>query len=427
MTERKRVLMSAFACSPLQSSEASVGWHWAVEAAQLGHEVTVLTRTCYRKEIEAGNNIPLHSGTMRFVYLDLAPWISWSGFRKILGYVYIYLWQLHALIVAARLHKTERFELVHHITFGGIRFPTFLGLLGVPLVFGPVGGGESAPMLLRKGYPIRGKIVDGLRDLSNWMVRLDPLMHLTFATARYVVLRTPECAALVPLRYHPKIVFEREIGIECEDEAPGRTLPAPDAPRVLYVGRNLYWKGMHLGLAAFAHLAERFPKARLTIVGGGPERGHWRKLATNLGIEESVLWVDWVDNRQIGDVYASHDIFLFPSLHDAGATVIYEAAANGLPIVCLALGAPGILVDRSFGIVVEANDRPEAAVVGDLAQGLMDLTASASIRIAMGKAARRWALEQTWSARVGRVYSIACSGLPSPSNTRPATSTQTSA
>lgn len=427
MTERKRVLMSAFACSPLQSSEAGVGWHWAVEAARLGHEVTVLTRTCYRKEIEAGNNVPLRGGTMRFVYLDLAPWINWSGFRKILGYLYIYIWQVHAFVVAARLHKSERFELVHHITFGGIRFPTFLGLLGVPLVFGPVGGGERAPTLLRKGYPLRGKIVDGLRDLSNWMVRIDPLMHLTFATARHIVLRTPETVTVVPRRYQSKVMLERDVGVDCTDELPRRTLAEPNAPRVLYVGRNIYWKGMHLGLPAFAVLKERFPKAALTIVGRGPERAHWQGLARTLDIEESINWVDWVDNRKIGEIYRHHDIFLFPSLHDSGGTVIYEAAANGLPIVCLALGGPGVLVDQSFGVAVPALDRSEVAVVADLAEGLTDLTATASVRIAMGEAARRWALEQTWSARVGRVYSIACSGSPSPSNTRPAAPTQTSA
>lgn len=427
MTGRKRVLMSAFACSPLQGSEEGIGWHWAVEAARLGHEVTVLTRTCYRDEIESGGgDAQAQTGTMRFVYLDLAPWITFSGFRKVLGYAYIYLWQLHALIVAAKLHKSERFELVHHITFGGIRFPTFLGLLRLPLIFGPVGGGERAPMLLRKGYPIRGKIVDGLRDLSNWMVRLDPLMHLTFATARHIVLRTPESVALVPRRYHSKVILERDIGIDCEDEPPKRTPPAQDAPRVLYVGRNLYWKGMHLGLAAFARLTESFPKATLTIVGRGPERAHWRTLASSLGLEESVLWVDWVDNRQIGDVYGRHDIFLFPSLHDAGATVIYEAAANQLPIICLALGAPGILVDQSFGVVVQANDRSEAAVVEDLAQGLIDLTASGSARAAMGEAARQWALKQTWASRVGRVYAIADSGM-SLDEVRSRASTQTSA
>ena len=38
------------------------------------------------------------------------------------------------------------------------------------------------------------------------------------------------------------------------------------------------------------------------------------------------------------ELFGSHDLFLFPSLHDSGGFVVLEALSHGLPVVCLDLG-----------------------------------------------------------------------------------------
>ncbi|MDB5538941.1 MAG: hypothetical protein JWQ89_668 [Devosia sp.] len=403
---RKRVLLSAFACSPLRGSEDGVGWRWVLEVARLGHDVTVLTRRRYKSEIEAAKDAADTAGLVRFIYVDLAPWASFYGLGKPIGYFYIYVWQLHALMVARRLHREQAFDLVHHITFGGIRFPTFLGALGVPMIFGPVGGGETAPRALRRGYPMRGKVVDGLRDLSNALVRYDPLIQFAFDRATKIVLRTPDSVPLVPARHRHKVLLEREVGIDCgrEDENPRE--PVQNTPRVLYVGRNLYWKGMHLGLPAFARLVAAFPKSQLTIVGSGPERRTWQRISQRLGIADHVRWIDRVDFHKMGEVYAAHDILLIPSLHDAGANVIYEAASHRLPIVCLDLGASRVLVDPSFGIKVPVRGRGEAPVIDEMATAMIRLAGDPGAWTRLSSNARHWAEQQSWASRVRNVYGV---------------------
>ena len=47
-----KILMSAFAWDPQRGAEAGVGWHWAVEAAKRGHDVTVITQTHFKDQIE---------------------------------------------------------------------------------------------------------------------------------------------------------------------------------------------------------------------------------------------------------------------------------------------------------------------------------------------------------------------------------------
>src|SRR3546814_19325259 len=73
------------------------------------------------------------------------------------------LWQWLAVGVARDLHRRERFDCVHHVTYAGLRIPSFMGRLGVRVVFGPVGGGERAPWRLRWGCSLGGRPHDPLR------------------------------------------------------------------------------------------------------------------------------------------------------------------------------------------------------------------------------------------------------------------------
>ena len=149
------ILMSAYACEPHLGSEPGVGWHWATRLASAGHEVRVLTRANNREVIEdalAAHPVP----RLSFAYYDLPAWMrrckNQAGLWARLYYV---AWQWGAYGVARRLCRETRFDVVHHITFGVFRHPSFMAFLGLPFVFGPVGGGETAPRPLRKSLPLR--------------------------------------------------------------------------------------------------------------------------------------------------------------------------------------------------------------------------------------------------------------------------------
>ena len=54
-----------------------------------------------------------------------------------------------AVGAARDLHAKVGVDVIHHLTWAGIRAPTFLGSLGLPLIIGHVGGGETSPQSLR--------------------------------------------------------------------------------------------------------------------------------------------------------------------------------------------------------------------------------------------------------------------------------------
>ena len=404
---RLRILLSAYACEPDVGSEPGVGWRWATGLARAGHDVWVITRANNRAAIEAAlaGGMPAN---LHFAYYDLPAWArAWKrGGRGVR--LYYALWQWGAYRVAKELCRELRFDVVHHLTFGVFRHPSFMGRLGLPFVFGPVGGGESAPRELRGTYPLRGRVVDLLRDAANWFVRFDPLMAGVFERAAIMLCKTRETLARIPARYRDKCLVQVEIG--AEEDLPVLPLPARRVHRrfkVLYVGRLVYWKGVHLGLMAFAGLRQRHPDARMTIVGRGPDEQWLRRLAERLGIADAVTWVPWLERSAVMRVYPRFDAFLFPSLHESSGNAVLEALSSGLPAVCLDLGGPGVLVDSSCGWRVAAGGREQGGK--GLADALATLAEDRPLAREMSVAAVRRARTQfSWPrqvARMERIYS----------------------
>lgn len=406
-----KILLSAYACEPNRGSEPGIGWHWAIEFARMGHEVFVLTRANNRPVIEdVLRKEPVTN--IRFFYYDLPNWAKFwkKGQRGV--HLYYLLWQWGAYRTAKKMHKEMAFDRVHHITFGSIRQPSFMGLLGMPFIFGPVAGGESAPRKLRRGYGLKGRLKDGLRDFSNFMVCLDPMMHLTFSTATRIFATSRQTKALIPARYRNKVGISLAIGIERELQErlsqENRRQRYDQGTKVLYVGRLLYWKGIHFGLQAFARLRVKTPDATLTLIGSGPDEQRLKKLARRLGISDAVTWIPWMEREEVLDEYKEHDIFLFPSLHDSGGMVVLEAMAAGLPVVCLDLGGPDVMVNESCGWKVATAGKTAADVVNELAEGLIRLASDNALRKRYGKnAVERIQAQFTWEKVVKKVFADA--------------------
>jgi glycosyltransferase involved in cell wall biosynthesis len=357
-----RILLSAYACEPGRGSEPGIGWQWATRLAKLGHEIVVITRANNAESIEAAliaNPIP----TLHFVYIDLPKWASfWKrGGRGV--HFYYFLWQLFSFPTAHRLHRKWRFDVVHHLTFGVFRQPSWLALLDAPCIFGPVGGGEKAPRSLRKGLPIAARLREFARDLANNYARIDPVLRFALKRTETILCKTEETLSALPRTYRSNCRLFLEIGTDANTAQ--RSAPASIAAkdhsesgvlRVLYVGRLVHLKGLHLALPAFARLLQESPQSRFTIVGNGPQEDELRRLAVRLGIESHVDWIPWLPHSEVMSEYSKHDVFLFASLHDSSGNAVLEAMTHGLPVVCLKLGGPATIVDSFSGIRVDAHE-----------------------------------------------------------------------
>ncbi|OAD18722.1 glycosyl transferase, group 1 family protein [Candidatus Thiomargarita nelsonii] len=401
-----KILLSAFACHPHHGSEPGVGWHWAIEIAKIGHEVWVLTHTENKVAIEAVlEKLPALSGKLHFIYYHVTSWLGWWRRDQRGIYPYYVLWQWGAYRFIKKIQGREQFDLVHHITYGGVRVPSFMGGLGIPFIFGPVGGGERAPWRLRFGYSLRGWFIDALRDMSNAWIKISPLMRLTFRQAKMIYVRSSHTRQLIPKKFRSKTQLYLGIGLTALDQL--ETVQKHNNSnyfQVLYAGRFLHWKGMHLGLPAFARLLKIMPEARMTLVGNGPDEKRWHWQADKLGLNEHIDWLGQVSQSELFNLYSQHDVLLFPSLRDSAGMVVLEAMRYGLPVICLDLGGPGMMVDASCGRVIATQNATEQIVIQKLGEALIELAQDATVRDQLAQQAQAKAQTYTWENVVRQLY-----------------------
>jgi len=331
--------------------------------------------------------------SVRWTYFDLPRWARvWKrGQRGV--HLYYYLWQIAIYVIAKRLHARVGFELAHHATFGTSWMPTLLARLPVPLVWGPVGGAETAPRAFYRSFGWRGRAYERGRNVARWAAEFDPLLHATVRTATIGLAKANETAEWMRRRRLRCVELHQESGITEQEYAQLCRYPVrTEGPiRFVSMGRLLHWKGFHLGIRAFAAFRSVWPEGEYWIVGDGAERGRLQELARRSGLGDAIRFPGALARVKVLESLAVCDVLVHPSLHDSGGLVCPEAMAAGRPVICLDLGGPALQVTKETGFKVLAGT-PDR-VVRDMSAAMVTLARDPELRHRMGEAGRRRAFE----------------------------------
>ena len=401
-SKRLHLLISAYSCGPRMGSEPGIGWNTVCQAAQK-HDVWVITRAKNRESIESAlAEQPLPN--VEFLYLDLPRWASFwkSGSRGV--HLYFYLWQVAAFFALRKLSRSIRFDVAHHITFGTYSYPSFLAFLDIPYIWGPVGGGESAPALFWKSFGWKGFLFEMVRSLARKRGEWDPLVRRTAQDAAVAIATTQETATRLRSLGARHIVTQSVAALNQTDLRELQRIPARNSGpvRIFSVGRLLHWKGFHLGIEAFSQLLSEFPESEYWLIGEGPERRSLENLAKRLGAFHRMRFFGKLTRTETLQKTAECDLMLFPSLHDSGGWASVEAMAAGRPVICLDLGGPALQVEEDTGFKIPATSPAES--IRGIAKALVSLTKDRLLRERMSRASRvRVQAEFSW-LRVGNVF-----------------------
>jgi glycosyltransferase involved in cell wall biosynthesis len=397
-----KILLSAFAFAPNVGSEPGVGWRWAAELAR-HHEVTVVTDVTRRADVEACNvQLPAN---VRVVYFR-PGWLRKVPLNSTTAQLLYTAWQFGLLWFARRLQSEQDFDLAIHCTYGVFRHPSFLGFLGIPFVFGPVGGGEDAPWALKRSIRGREKIKEMMRTLLNKAVLFDPFLWAAYAKATLILTKTEDTRQALPWPFRHRAIVYPEIGIDAPAGIQAGARQPDEALRVLFAGRLLGWKGAHLAIRAVAQALAHGIAVEFTLLGKGPYESELRGVADVLGVQNSIRWVSHMPQQELFALCQTMHCLLFPSLHDSSGNVVLEAQANGLPVICLDLGGPATLVTPETAIVVTTHGRNEEAVVEGLSNALSELAGDENRRMAMANAAIAHAKNMSWENRVSGMLAL---------------------
>lgn len=113
-------------------------------------------------------------------------------------------------------------------------------------------------------------------------------------------------------------------------------------------------KGLDILLEAWHKFSQRH-NARLVIIGAGEEEGALTKLASTLGIADSVIFKGFIDHARF--LLSGFDIFLMPSRSEGLPYSLLEAGVAGLPVIAAEVGGiPEIIENGTNGILVSKEN-----------------------------------------------------------------------
>jgi glycosyltransferase involved in cell wall biosynthesis len=343
------ILLSAYACRPGSGSEEGNGWGWATSLAARGIRVHVLTVTRDRLAIETElqkNPIP----TLSFTFLE--PGVMKQKWGQ--GSHYL-AWQFAAVGPAKALHTDDPFDLVHHVTYGSIHVPSQLWRLGIPVVFGPIGGGQTSPFNMRS-YFGKDQRKELMRTIFTKMLRFSPLHRRWIKQMMVVFATNEETAELLKKLGRNDAVISLDVGMQQKylaDEP--RIFHDCDEPRrLLWVGRMMPRKALALTLDALVRAKEN---VTLTIVGAGFAPEIVRQMISSRGLDHKVFWKGALPWSEVQVLYRQHDALVFTSLRDSSGGQLLEAMASGLPVITLNHQGARLVVPDDAGYKAQITDK----------------------------------------------------------------------
>ena len=310
---------------------------------------------------------------------DLLPPVAGGPVAKLAGFV----WHRGAYRGLRRIMREFQPDCVHLHTVGGFSpavFPATRGAVRILTLHGPEdwtrkllrwqvadNAGRISPRALPRYLHLRFLMRPAYRLLG--LRRIDGFA----APSRFVAELLRADAGRVPIRVIPHAV-DRVF-------APA---PVSEVWQAAYVGRLSPLKGADVLLAAFGILARTQPKARLVVVGDGPERARLEAEAADLVAAGTVEFRGWLSPPEVAECLRGCALLAVPSTTPEifGLTAL-EALGLGRPLVASRIGALPELVGPDNGVLVAPGD-PAA-----LAEALAGLVGDAERLARLGEGSAR--------------------------------------
>ncbi|HEY5312282.1 MAG TPA: glycosyltransferase [Pirellulales bacterium] len=263
----------------------------------------------------------------------------------------------------------------------------------------------------------------GLPDHVEWPNRLlapitDGFIGVAAAHGDYLA-RAEGCP--------PSKVFVIPNGVDTERFSPCEPDPAlrqslgllPGQPVAAIVAALRPEKNHELFLRAAARIARQRPEARFLVIGDGPRRGELQRLAAELGLEHSVLFLG--TRADVPQILSLASVLVLSSHMEASPVSILEALACAKPVVATRVGSiPESVEHGGCGYLVTPGDEAELAARVDQLLGQPELAGRMG-QTGRERVVRHASLERMvegYQDLIERVYTAKCPESPDESARR---------
>ena len=309
---------------------------------------------------------------------SLWPVVAESVVRLPFGYFLDYFLWLAAVPAKVReLQRTRHFDLAVHASLGCYWLPSPVAELGIPSVWGSVGGATRVAPGLLPVVGLRGTIERVLERIVVAVGAAWPATRRTMRRSTVVLLDNETTRAALPADIAERaLVFHRALLSDVQ--------PCADRPRghdILFPSTLNGRKGALLALEAMRDVPAPY---RLVFANEGPDEERLRRSAHELGLEDRVLFVGRIPRDEYFALAKASAMAVFAGVNEDGGCALCEAMMLGVPVVVLAHSGPKEIVDNwsldQRRVVSVAPAGGVQATVQALADGVNEMIARSPTR-----------------------------------------------
>lgn len=330
----------AYAISPFRGSEYAVAWNYVTYMSK-ENDLTVLYgmsdnhmgETHTLDKFLRENSLP----HVRFIEIKpnkLAYLLNWPNRHNFLVYTFYYAfaeWQKCAYKMARNLVQNEHFDLIHNVGPIGYREPGYLWKLGLPYVWGPVGGANNAPWQLMKHMPLTGKLKLSFRNFANTIQfytkrRLKKALKAT----DILMTATSENQRKFLEVHHKESICIPENCITENIVLDESKFNHPQKYNIIVIGRLDANKSVGTFLEAVAQI-KKLAMLHIDIVGNGPLKDSLQQYAITHGINDIITWHGQLPRQEAVKIFNSAHLHVITSVSEGNPTTIWEAMSYGVP------------------------------------------------------------------------------------------------
>lgn len=407
MNEAKhlKVLVSAFGFSPVRGSEFAVGWDFT-RAIAARNKVWLITRSTERAEIE--EYLRQNPDVLKDVSIHYVAWPSWSwNFpgNQIPYYFCYRFWEWRAYRRGRTLNDTHQFDLIHRVNGTGFREPGYLWKIDKPFVWGPIHGMQYFPLRLSEGLPLRSRLFFAVKNLSAfWAMHFARRPKLAAARAKAIIASFGDAAKAV------ESLWGRQADVICESSVP-LVLSTPlrrqpgEPIRIICCGGLEPRKALNILLQALSRIDVSHVDWQLSVVGDGPLSKAWKLLAIKCGIIDRCKFFGRMPRNEVFSMMAAAHCLVHTSLYEGTPTVVTEALAIGLPVICLDQFGCKDIVTEECGIRIPPTTLDQ--VIRGFADAITALAQDEERRYGMAIAAQSISWRLSWKGKsemIERIY-----------------------
>jgi glycosyltransferase involved in cell wall biosynthesis len=225
----------------------------------------------------------------------------------------------------------------------------------------------------------------------RWSIRTADAGHV-FSREVWTILRLNYNLNAEQVAYIPN-------GVERRFFVP-RTYEVRGHVRLLYAGTWLDQRGIFYLRDALRKVAPRAPGLTMTFAGPGVPSEQMLRFLGN-GLASSIVVRPSVSADRIQELYAEHDIFVFPSIVEGLPNVLMEAMAGGMPVITTeTCGMPDIIENDFNGLLIPP------ANASALEEAILRLANCEDLRRKLGIDARATMERFTWERSARMVESL---------------------